>query len=100
MSDDEDEDDDNDAKISKLEEACEPQQHAAASADNHMLSSLDQEQEEEMDTMNSPAQQPWGAEVRAFPLLLCGLLACLLAAASKLRKGKEKQKTTLLGSSI
>ena len=71
LSDDEDEDDDNDAEISEVEEAFEPQQHAAF-ADDHMQTSSDQEQEEELDIMNSPAQQPWGTEVRAFPLLLCG----------------------------
>lgn len=73
LSDDEDEDDDNDAEISEVEETFEQQQHAAL-ADSHMQTSLDQEQEEELDIMSSPAQQPWGTEVRAFPLLLCDLL--------------------------
>ena len=72
LSDDEDEDDGDDAEISDLEEALETQQ-CAASADDHMQNSLDQEQHEGLDIMNSPAEQPWGAEVKTFPL--CDLLA-------------------------
>ena len=82
LSDDEDEDDGDDAEISDLEEALETQQRAAP-ADNHMQNSLHQEQEGGLDSMNSSAQQPWGAEVRTSPLLLCGLLA----AASMMAHG-------------
>ena len=69
--DEEDEDDDNDAEISEMEEGLEPQQRAP---DDRMHTFLDEDQEEELDIMHSPAGQPWGAEVRIVPLLLCGCL--------------------------
>lgn len=85
LSDDEEgEDDDNDAEISEMEDGLGPQQHTA---DDRMHTFLAEEQEEQLDIMHSPAGQPWGAEVRTVPLLLCDGHAAASALVYRGRAG-------------